>query len=203
MSAADRCKLNMRPSSGGRSVAGKRFATLATLALLLLAFADTTALETKPTQFDVEAAYLLNFGKFVNWPQAPANHGPFAICVFGDDPFGPALDRTIAGEKLDGRPVVDKRISEPEQAAACSILYIHASEEGRLARVLAQVQGRPVLTVSDMPNFLDHGGIIQFVMIGDRVRFEVNLQPTNQDGLMLSSELLKVAVKVQGAKTGQ
>jgi len=202
MSAADRCKLNTYSSSGGIGIVGKRLAALTALLSLLLALPDTTA-QTRPTQFDVEAAYLLNFGKFVNWPQNSAQPGAFTICVFGDDPFGPMLERTIAGEKLEGHPVTGKRIEDPQEASGCSILYIHASEATRVARVLAQVQGRPVLTVSDMPNFLDHGGIIQFVMVGDRVRFEVNLQPTNQDGLMLSSELLKVAVKVRGAKTGQ
>lgn len=200
MPAADHRKLNSHPIFASRSVARKLFAAVG---LLLFVLSNATAQEPKPTQYDVEAVYLLNFAKFVRWPQTPANNQPFSICVFGDDPFGPALARTISGEKLDGRPVMNKQISSPEEASACSILYIHASDPNRIAGVLSQVQGLPVLTVSDMPNFLERGGIIQFVLIGDRVRFEVNLQPTNQDGLMLSSELLKVAVKVKAAKAGQ
>ena len=150
----------------------------------------------RPTEYDVEAAYLFNFGKFVKWPQdahAPAN---FNICVIGDDPLAGALDRITAGETLGGKKIVDKRITRPQDAVACSILYISESEAERVGRILAAVRDAPVLTVSHLPDFLERGGTIQFVLESGRVRFQVNLIPTQRDGLMLSSELLKVAVRV-------
>ncbi len=153
--------------------------------------------ETKPTQYEVEAAYLFNFGKFVVWPgTSHAAHAPFLICVLGDDPFGPVLDRTIAGETVGGRPVQDKRIARPQDATGCSILYISSSESGRLSNILPAIHEAPVLTVSDIPDFVQQGGMIQFVLRDGRVRFEVNLSTTQRNGLAMSSELLKVAVHV-------
>lgn len=153
--------------------------------------------ENKPTQYEVEAAYLFDFGKFVAWPAAAqSSAAPFVICVLGDDPFGPILDRTVAGETLRGRPVQDKRITRAQDATGCSILYISSSESGRLSKILPAIQEAPVLTVSDIPDFVQQGGMIQFVLREGRVRFEVNLAPSQKNGLALSSELLKVAVQV-------
>jgi len=152
--------------------------------------------ENKPTQYEVEAAYLFNFGKFVAWPPGAQADSPFLICVLGDDPFGPILDRTVTGETVKDRPVHGKRISRPQDATACSILYISSSESARLSRILPVIQEAPVLTVSDIPGFAQQGGMIQFVLRDGRVRFEVNLAPTRRNGLTLSSELLKVAVEV-------
>lgn len=158
----------------------------------------------KFSQYDVEAAYLFNFAKFVTWPATPpAQNGAFNICVFGDDPFGPSLDRIISGEKIGGKVVVDKKISSPEEAPTCSILYISSSEVSRLNRVLSVVKDAPILTVSDIPDFTERGGIIQFVLRENRVRFEVNLVPAQRDRLTLSSELLKVAVGVKRAEGGR
>lgn len=156
----------------------------------------------QPTQFEVEAAYLFNFGKFVTWPPASADTS-FLICVLGQDPFGPILDKTVAGETLQGRKVETRRLARPQDAPSCSILYISASEAGRLNKILPVVDETPVLTVSDMPEFAAHGGIIQFVIRDGRVRFQVNLAPTQRDGLTMSSDLLKVAVGVSRGKEGQ
>jgi hypothetical protein len=155
------------------------------------------ASDTKPTQYEVEAAYLFNFGKFVAWPgAAQSSNSAFLICILGDDPFGPVLDRAIAGETLRGRPVQDKRIARPQDAIGCSILYISSSESGRLSKILPVIHEAPVLTVSDIPDFVQQGGMVQFVLREGRVRFEVNLAPAQSNGLQLSSELLKVAVQV-------
>jgi hypothetical protein len=157
----------------------------------------------RPSEYEVEAAYLFNFGKFITWPPTTSQNRPLSICVIGEDPFGPSLDHIVAGEKIGGRAVVDKKISSVDEASACSILYISSSESSRLTRILSVVQDRPVLTVSDIPNFTDHGGIIQFVLHENRVRFVVNLGPAQRDGLALSSELLKVALSVKRAEDSQ
>lgn len=152
--------------------------------------------ENQPTQFEVEAAYLFDFGKFVSWPAVEPANSPFLICILGQDPFGPVLDRTIAGETLGRRPVQDKRIARLQDASGCSILYISSSESPRLSKILPAVQEAPVLTVSDIPDFVQQGGMIQFVLHDGRVRFDVNLAPTQKNGLAMSSELLKVAAHV-------
>jgi hypothetical protein len=180
-------------------------------ALFLLGFlfifsARSSAQRPKPTDYEVKAAYLYNFGKFVSWP-APtgeADNTHFVVCILGANPLRDALDKTVAGELLNGRAVMSRQIADPQEAlTACQILFISASERGRLHEVLARLENIPVLTVSDMPDFAREGGVIQFVMRGDRVRFEVNLGASHKTGLTLSSELLKVAVAVLGQGSGK
>jgi hypothetical protein len=111
----------------------------------------------------------------------------------GEDPFGTILDATVRDEKIEGRPVTALRITTVQQATSCKVLFLSRSEEGQARKTLAALRNAGVLTVSDMPDFLDRGGIIQFVIRDNRVRFEVNLENAERSGLTLSSELLKVA----------
>ena len=155
----------------------------------------------KPTEYQVKAAYLYNFGKFIHWPAASGKGDSFAICVLGRDPFGTMLDATLAGETIDGRKVTALRLARAQDATECRILFISSSESGRLNEILAALGKGGVLTVSDMPHFTEHVGMIQFVLEGDRVRFEVNLGAAQRAGLSPSSELLKVATTVRTTPT--
>ncbi|HVR24047.1 MAG TPA: YfiR family protein [Candidatus Polarisedimenticolia bacterium] len=169
------------------------------IAWALLTIPGLYAQGSKPTDFQVEAAYLYNFGRFVEWPTkiAPTRGDAFTVCVLGKDPFGPALDVTLAGETIDGKRVVAKRISGPQESGNCQILFLSLAEDGRLNKIIETVDKQAILTVSDMPQFAERGGMIQFVLEGSRVRFEVNLTATQRAGLKLSSELLKVATAVR------
>lgn len=149
----------------------------------------------KPSRDDVQAAYLYNFGKFVRWPQGEAR-GPILVCVAGQDPFGETIGRLTAGEQINGRTLEVRNLEHPEAAASCSILFVGAAERDREDSFLAATAGKPVLTVSDAPDFLEHGGMIQFQLVDDHVRFSVNLGAANHCGVGLSSELLKVALRV-------
>ncbi len=169
------------------------------LGLLLLATTGLLAQQQKPSEYQVKATYLYNFGRFVRWPgTVSAGKGDsFSVCVIGQDPFGSILDSTLAGEALDGKPVVLRRISKPQDAGECRILFISSTEEKHLSEILTALNQSGVLTVSDMPGFTRHGGMIQFVLEGDRVRFEINLASAENARLVLSSELLKVAASVK------
>ena len=103
-----------------------------------------------------------------------------------------ALDAIIAGKVLDGKPVIAKRISKPQDAADCRIVFIDSDQGNHLKDILPAFNQASVLTVSDMPDFMRRGGIIQFVLEENKVRFEVNLAGAESAGLVLSSELLKV-----------
>jgi len=152
----------------------------------------------KPTDYDVKAAYLYNFGRFVEWPDSVATKSDsFNVCVLGQDPFGPALDATLAGETIGGKNVTARRISSPQEAVNCRILFMSSEEGSRLSKIMEALDKGSVLTVSDMPQFSQRGGMIQFVLEGKRVRFEVNLSAVQRAGLTLSSELLKVATTVR------
>jgi len=147
----------------------------------------------------VKATYLYNFGRFVKWPEtAPAEKAILSLFVSSDRIlFGPVLDSTLAGEALDGKPVVPRRLSKPQDAGECRILFISTTEEKHLKEILTAVDEGGVLTVSDIPGFTRRGGIIQFVLEGDRVRFEINLASAENARLVMSSELLKVATNVK------
>jgi hypothetical protein len=168
-------------------------------AWMLVATPHLRAQGSKPTDYDVKAAYLYNFGHFIEWPTnaTAAKSDNFTVCVLGQDPFGRALDATLAGETIAGKSVIAKRISTPQEASNCQILFMSSAEEARLKQVVEVLNRQAILTVSDMPQFSQRGGMIQFVMEGKKVRFEVNLSAVQQGGLTLSSELLKVAAAVR------
>jgi hypothetical protein len=163
----------------------------------------------KPTEYDVKAVYLSNFGRFVEWPPAPeqptqpggeppaGGPEPFNVCVIGSDPFGPALDRALAGESINRAPLIPKRISRVQDAPGCRILFIAASEDKQLRSILAGLGSASILTVGDAPQFTRRGGMIQFVLEGNRVHFEINLAAAQRARLVLSSELVKLATAVR------
>ena len=171
---------------------------LASLLTFFLAATRLPAQQPKASEAEIEAVYVFKFGQFITWPRNAQSRPSFDICILGDDPLGPFLDRTIRGEKLDGKPVVDRRIARTQDAQGCAIVYVSRSEAFRLRQDLMELRALPVLTVSDIPQFSDKGGMIEFVLQSGRVRFAVNLTPAEQAGLSFSSELLKVAVEVKG-----
>lgn len=151
---------------------------------------------TPPTDLQVEAAFLYKFGAFAHWPKDAAG-GTFSICILGNDPFGQTLDSIAKGESINGKPFAVGRITNAEEASRCRIVFISDSEEARLRPILNVLDRFPVLTVSDMPRFTDRGGMIQFLVEGGRVRFDVNVTNADKAGIGLSSELLKVAFEVK------
>lgn len=163
---------------------------------------SVAAQAARPSADQVQAAYLYNFGKFIKWPPGvPASQsGSFIICVLDQDPFGKTLATTLAGESVGGRPVSVKRLPRAQDAGACHILFISSEQEKDLPGILAALDDSSVLTVSDMPEFSKRGGMIQFVLQGDRVRFEINLGSAEKSHLILASELLKVAAAVRKPK---
>ena len=172
------------------------------LALLVAATAIQTvgvlpAQPPKPTEYQMKAAYLSNFGRFVEWrPGAVGADAaePFRVCVLGRDPFGPLLDAAVNGETINRAPITAKRILTPQDAANCRVLFISSSQDSELKSVLAALDKTAVLTVSDMPQFVKRGGMIQLVLDASRVRFAVNPAAVQRAGLKLSSQLLKLAV---------
>lgn len=155
---------------------------------------------TAHSEYEVKAAYLFNFGRFVEWPRdTPAGRAnEFTICVLGRDPFGAALDATVAGENIDGKSVIVRRISKAADAADCHVLFISSSEDRQLHQILSALGKLSILTVSDAAHFLQQGGMVEFILVDQRIRFAVNLAAAQEARLNLSSELLKVAAEIRG-----
>jgi hypothetical protein len=182
-----------------RSRASSRAGALAApFALAAAGLLAAPVLAQRPAEYQVKAAYLYGFGRFIEWPAAApvAGDGAFVLCVLGEDPFGRLLDQAAEGAVLRNQPVSVRRIDRAEDGAACDTLFVSASEQARLPRILAVLGRQPVLTVGDSPEFAQRGGMIGFSMDGSRVRFTVNLAAAQGAGLMLQSELLRVAASV-------
>jgi len=145
-------------------------------------------------EYQVKAAFLYNFAKFVDWPGEPAGTGaPLVITVFGKDPFGPALENIVLGRTVNGRPLVIRRTSRLEELLPCHILFISSSEKRRLAEILQALKSASVLTVSDMEEFLRLGGTVRFFVEENKVRFGINLEAARRTELKISSKLLSLA----------
>jgi hypothetical protein len=172
----------------------------ALLSCFLLSVICACAQVNRPTDIQVKAAYLFNFGKFIRWQAAPAaGNDSFPICILGKNSFGSVLDAMVANERIDGRPVVITHLASAQDAGLCRILFVSSSEATHVKTILEVTRHFQTLTVSDIPGFAADGGMIEFVAQNDHIRFEVNLSPLNAAGLSVSSELLKVATKVTGA----
>ena len=184
-----------------RTIRLKLRCALVSSAIALLTLLSPPCFGQSKTAFtpnDLEAAYLYNFGKFVQWPAAPGTASqPFSICILGQDEFGSRLDDLVAKEDIAGRKIVTRRLASADTAENCQIVFIGNSEDARLSKDLDALNKKPLLTVSSLPQFLDHGGMIQFILQDNHVRFAVNLAAAQTAGLSPGSELLKVAVYVK------
>lgn len=154
-----------------------------------------------PSEYELKAAFLLNFAKFIDWPESSfANaQSPFTICVLGMDPFGPALDSTLRGKIVGNRPVMLIRITEIAQARQCHVVFVAASESKRLPEIIDRLQNASVLLVGESEGFAEAGGAIQFTLEDNRVRFAINTDVADRTGLKFSSKLLALAKIVRDA----
>ena len=148
-------------------------------------------------EYPVKANYLVRFSAFVAWPQEAfaGADTPLSICVVGVDPFGPELDKAAAGQAAHGRAITVRRLAETDPGAGCHIVFV-----GRMANGAAEVErlrAGPVLVVTDEASGSARGAI-QFVIIGDRVRFKVDEGVLGR-GVAMDSRLLSLAVSVRGA----
>lgn len=167
----------------------------AVLAALLLHAGYAAAQSGGFSEYDVKAAFLYNFGKFIEWPDgafASAN-APLLIGVYGDNPFGNRLAIVVRGKTINGHPVVARQVSFNE-LKSCQILFICRSEQKNMKDILAALGGSGVLTVTEEMNS-QSGIMINFIVQDDRIRFEINNTAAEKVGLKISSKLLILATK--------
>ena len=144
-------------------------------------------------EYQVKAAFLYNFARFVEWP-AEAFRGPgepFSICILGEDPFGRALDGMVAGKAVGGRPIAVLRISGANQIDGCHILFVSSPASKRVLSILTTAKRIGVLTVGDAGTA--ENVIIGFVMESGKVRFEINTAAADRAVLHISAKLLSLA----------
>ena len=163
---------------------------------LLLVGGAGRAQESQPTEYQIKAAFLFNFAKFVRWPPAAfaGVTSPIVVGVLGENPFHDDLARTIRNKTIDEHPLVIKEFRSPTEATNCHILFISTSEKNRLPEILKGLKGTSVLTVGEMDHFTESGGMINFVLRGKKIRFQINNDEATKAGLKISSKLMSLAL---------
>jgi hypothetical protein len=168
------------------------------LLLLLLAIpaASTSLGQAAPSRENqVKAAFIYNFAQFVEWPDNAflGNGAPFVIGVLADGPLHAELERTLKGKTAGGREFAVRFYARPSDVQRCHILFVPASEQARVGEVLQRVSRQGTLTVGDFDGFTAASGVVRFMTEDNKLRFEVNVDAANDEGLRVSSKLLKLA----------
>jgi hypothetical protein len=148
------------------------------------------------TEYEVKAAYLFNFGKFIEWPAQTeyVDANTYLIGIYRNNPFGNILDKALKGRMINNRKIVIKRIFTLEEIKNCQILFISDITKAEMEEVLTFLQKKPVLTVGDnLDHFCESGGIINFTHQYAKSRFYINNKVAIRAGLTISSKLLSLA----------
>jgi hypothetical protein len=168
------------------------------LIMLWLAPASVPAADNSSTEYRVKTAFLYNFSRFSSWP-APIEDN-FKLCIIGKNPFGSLIDSLIGRTVHNNVLVVehyDIEVAEFYDSLVfikqCNLAYIDKSFEARLDDILYQLRDLPILTVSEISGFTQHGGIIGFKLIDNKVRFDINTEAAGYAGITISSKLLSLA----------
>ncbi len=165
-----------------------------TIFVMVMSGLSRVANSQEADEYLVKAAFLYNFVKFIDWPSEAFkdNLSPIKLYILGKDPFGDALD-TIKDKAVKGRKLTLKRIQGVDEVRGCHILFISPSERGNVQQIIQSVRNSPVLTISEMERFTQVGGMINFIIVENKVQFEINPEAAQQNRLKISSQLLKLA----------
>lgn len=178
---------------------------LAIAAMLGIALAPATtfmanAAADESLESAVKAAFLFKFGAYVEWPATAfiSPTSPMHLCVMGGgDAFIATLEKVVGTEHINGRTVVVRSLKTVERDSGCHIIYIGVAEAQRSAQAIEATRGSNVLTVSDAGGSRSGAGIIDFVIVNNRVRFDIDDEAAAQNGLVISSKLLSLALNVK------
>ena len=160
------------------------------LCLVMLCGTDEPSQEYK-----LKAAFICNFARFIEWPPGSfANDdAPFVIGVVGADPFNGALEQAVAGKKVGSRRVEIRHLGAVDKITSCQILVIPTTDDESESAILRKVGKDPVLSIGESDSFCALGGCIRFFTEDNKMRFEINVDATDQAQLKISSKLLKLA----------
>jgi len=145
-------------------------------------------------EYEVKAAFLYNFAKFVEWPTQSSDQPtqPIVFCVIGQTLLSASLRDALEGKVVDQRPLVFRPLTDSKQAGTCQVLFIGSPDKKQLRQTLDEVKLLHVLTVGEVDDFTNEGGIIRFFLDSGRVRLEFNLDAADDAKLHISSRLLSL-----------
>ncbi len=185
----------------------RRRASLKRTTLTLLAAICAMSLAVRPSgaaesysEDAVKAAFLYRFTGYVDWPPQAAADPQFTIAVLDAEGVATELGRLLQNRQIQNRPAQVKSIKNLRELDGAQMLYIGGSHRDDLRRLISSVTGRPVLVVTNQDGGLDAGSSVNFLLIDQRVRFEISLDAAQGSGLRVASELLAVAIRVRGRR---
>jgi hypothetical protein len=177
--------------------------------LICVAFALPSRAQTADSpdssEYLIKAGFIYNFANLMQWPANTFSSpdSPIVIAIVGTDTSGGILDEVLAGKKVNGRPFAVKHLKRGMDLKGCNIVFVSASETAHLDEILHLVKNLPILTIGETPSFALRGGIINFIVVDDKVRFEVNVEAAKQADISISSRLLalaKIVPQTDGSK---
>jgi hypothetical protein len=148
-----------------------------------------------PSDYQLKAAFLFNFAKFIDWPSSSfaSPQSPFTICILGLDPFGTVLDDTLKGKTIGGRPIAVRRLKDKAEGQRCQMVFVSSSESAHLTEIIGSLQVANVLLVGESNGFAALGGTIELMLEDNHIRFAINTDAADRSGLTVSSKLLALA----------
>lgn len=157
------------------------------------------AAESEAAEYQIKAAFLCKFGNFVEWPaEAGASTQPFTIGVLGSTVVVEAIEAAARGQSVNGRPIAVRPLQRGDPVDGLGIVFVARSHSARQAEVLSSIRDRPILTVTELSTGQATPGMINFVVVDDKVKFDVALPAASRNNLKISARLLGVARLVAG-----
>lgn len=152
------------------------------------------------SEYELKAAYLYNFAKFIHWPEDTFadKRSPLIIGVLGKNPFQTEL-LPLTSRTVRKRPIEIRQFNTVKDVRNCHLLYISQSVSNKLRTILKNLRTKPIVTVGDDMNFVNLGGMFQFVTRRDRLRFTVHLDVAKANAIKIDAQLLSLAVEIQEA----
>jgi hypothetical protein len=173
--------------------------------LFLIAWAASGVQAQVSREYQIKAAFVYNFTKFVEWPATCFSEAtdPIRIGVFAKSPYTKELENAVKDRKVNVRPLLVIEIRSVEEARGMHLVVLDSAANGQMKEMLAALKNAPVLTIGESEQFADADGILTFVREGDKVRFEANLDAAQQAGLKISAQFLKLAKTVRKRNQGK
>jgi hypothetical protein len=167
------------------------------LAAAILGTVIAAGAQPQLDEYQVKAAFLYNFAKFVEWPPRAFKDAsdPIMVCIAGETPVSiyAQRDSAVTGKIAGSRTFAVRKVSDAQHATGCHILFIGSAERKRIPAILAGVRELGILTVGETPEFIANGGMVNFKLQDGRVRFQINVELAEQEQLRISSKLLSLA----------
>jgi len=162
--------------------------------LLLWGWCAPLAGQALAVEYEVKAAFIHNFTKFIDWPAEAfeGNNSPFKIGILGAGPIDKPL-LNLNGKKTKKRSLEVSRVQNLNDVSQYHIIFVNSSAKGSAYSILRALKGTGILTIGDTPGFIEHCGIINFYLKSGKIRFEVNIEASQREKLRISSKLLRLA----------